>query len=661
MLKKFNGLKLRKTAFLAAMVACCLEQPVYAAEAVADEPVKTRDVLVTATRTEQEVKETPSSVEVITRDDIEAMGAETLAQALKLAVGIDVLENGMVGNTVSIRGMGSNRTLIMVDGRRIRTENTDSTANAYELQRVNMDNVERIEIVRGPVSSLYGSEALGGVINIIMKHPEKQQTKVGFSATSRQTDQSILTDFGKQGKWSWQVSARHTDVKQRDDGSTSNQFGDKYYWTLDGRMDIDENKKLDVFFDYMKEDLYAHDSAKAGTSYDHIRTSTGVAYSGKDSKGDYEIRTYYTNFDKKQRTRNKADNKLTSFDNMEFNSWITDARRTIQVGDRHLVTVGGEYREEDYNSTRIGSGGSNPHQITMEGVTSTESDTSMKYTALYAQDEWLLNDKMLLIPSVRFDHSDAFGDKVTAKLGTTYKFSDDSRIKASVGSAYRAPTASELYMNWEHIPTSIMTVHVIGNPDLKPETSLNYEVSFEAEKDDNFGKLTYFNNKVSDLINSDVTTSISMVGGMHIDAYSKYVNVDEAKIQGVELEAGRKLTDKLTLKGSWTYMDAKDARNDVRLTGRAKNRATVQLAYDDLVHSGVTATLWNEWLNDYLYEIDSSGHEDAYDVSLLNFVVNKKLSDKYSVYFGVDNITDKKVDKLSIDGRIWRTGVTMTI
>ena len=112
--------------------------------------VHTDEIIVTASRTEQEVKETPSAVEVITRADIDKMGAETLAQALKLAIGIDIQENAMVGNRSAIRGMNTNQTLILVDGRRVRTENTSETMNYYELQRINMDDVERIEIVRAP-------------------------------------------------------------------------------------------------------------------------------------------------------------------------------------------------------------------------------------------------------------------------------------------------------------------------------------------------------------------------------------------------------------------------------------------------------------------------------------------------------------------------------
>ena len=124
----------KKTALLTAAVLGALTLPAYAAEANANADadtvkVKANDVVVTASRTEQMVKETPSSVEVITRADIDRMGAENLVQALRLAVGIDIHENGMVGNQSAIRGMDTNQTLILIDGRRIRTENTSETAN----------------------------------------------------------------------------------------------------------------------------------------------------------------------------------------------------------------------------------------------------------------------------------------------------------------------------------------------------------------------------------------------------------------------------------------------------------------------------------------------------------------------------------------------------
>ena len=187
----------KKRLLLTAAVLGAMSVPAYAAESASNTNVRTDEIIVTASRTEQEVKETPSAVEVITRADIDKMGAETLAQALKLALGIDIQENAMVGNRSAMRGMNTNQTLILIDGRRVRTENTSETMNYYELQRVNMDDVERIEIVRGAVSSLYGSEALGGVINVIRKHPANAQTSLTLDWTTHQSDQGIRLDSGK--------------------------------------------------------------------------------------------------------------------------------------------------------------------------------------------------------------------------------------------------------------------------------------------------------------------------------------------------------------------------------------------------------------------------------------------------------------------------------
>ena len=204
----------KKKAILGLAIVTALLNTAYVEEALAAESVQTRDVMVTASRTEQEVKEAPAASEVITSKDIEKMGAESLAQALQLATGINVLENGMVGNAVSLRGMKTNQTLLLIDGRRIRTENTDQTANAYELQRIDMNNVERIEIVRGAASSLYGADAMGGVINIITKNHDEAWGKVSLDMTTRQSDQGFQLSTGKIGKWSFGGGFRHTKVRR---------------------------------------------------------------------------------------------------------------------------------------------------------------------------------------------------------------------------------------------------------------------------------------------------------------------------------------------------------------------------------------------------------------------------------------------------------------
>ena len=667
MLKKITK---KKSLLLTAAILAAMSVPVQAAEKKQEETthIKTDEVVVTASRTKQEVKESPSSIEVITREDIDKMGAETLAQALQLALGIDTQENAMVGNRSSLRGMNTNQTLILIDGRRVRTENTSETMNYYELKRINMDDVERIEIVRGAASSLYGSEALGGVINIIKKRPGKMQTAVTLDWTSRQSDEGIRFDSGKLGKWGLSASFKHMDVRERGTDVTSNMYGKKYFFNLDGRMDMTKDKWLDVFFDYMTEDLYMKTAdsithSKQGESYDHKRFSTGVKYSGRDNRGDYEMQVYYTYFDKHQRTRQRANNVLNSFDDMKYNSLIFDGRRSLQVAKDHLLTFGGEYRKEDYESTRIK--GSN--RTTLEGVTTQLGDSSMDYAAFYLQDEWLASPRWLIIPSLRWDYNSEFGNELTGKLGTTYKITKDLRFKANVGTAYRAPTASELYFSWQHLPTPRMEVHLNGNPDLKPEKALNFDLGFEFEQDKTFGKITYFHNKVDDLINLNTIVTPRFIPGfgMRMIANGTYGNIDSATMQGVELEARQALGSGFSVRGLYTYLDARDGKTGERLAGRPYHKASLQLSYEDQKH-GWNATLWNDWTAGYRYkEQVGSGRmsrtisKDA-SLSIMNFVVSKKINDHFSAYLGVDNIFNKESDVLAYDGRIWRGGVNMT-
>ena len=656
MLQKY----MKKNLLLTAAVLGAMSVPAYAAESTDQaegKNVQTKDIVVTASRTEQEVKETPSAVEVITRADIDKMGAETLAQALKLAIGIDIQENAMVGNRSAIRGMNTNQTLILVDGRRVRTENTSETMNYYELQRINMDDVERIEIVRGAVSSLYGSEALGGVINIIRKHPDKAQAALALDWTTRQSDQGIRLDSGKVGKWAFSTSFKHMDVRERGTDARSSMYGKKYFFNIDGRMDVAQNKWLDVFFDYLKEDLYMKDSLTQGTSYDHDRFSTGVKYSGRDRRGDYELQTYYTYFDKNQRTRNRASGGLKSFDDMKYNSLIFDGRRSMQIAPNHLLTVGGEYRKEDYESTRI----KGSHTKTLEGVTNQLGDSSMNFAALYVQDEWVAGSRWTVIPSVRWDYNDVFGSEVTGKLGTTYKINKGLRFKANIGTAYRAPTASELYFDWRHSPAAQVNVHIVGNPDLKPEKAFNFDVGVEGERGKTFGKLTYFHNKVEDLIN--INTVMTIIPGFPPTRLmtGTYNNIEDATIQGVEFEAKQDLGSGFSLRGLYTYLDARDDQTNARLTGRARHKASLQLSYDDPRH-GWNATLWQDWISGYRYA-ETIGRRTVYKdaaLGLMNFVVTKKFNDQFSAYLGVDNIFNKESDALAYDGRIWRGGVRMT-
>lgn len=657
----------RKKYFLTLAVITALMNTGYAGVAAAEEAdsqqaveqVQTRDVVVTASRTEQLVKEAPAAVEVITREDLDKMGAENLAQALQLAIGIDVSENGMVGNSVAIRGAKSNQTLIMVDGMRIRTENTDQTANNYELQRVNMADVERIEIVRGATSSLYGADAMGGVINIITKTPDKASQSVFADYTTKQADAGFRVATGQLGKWASSFSYKRSDVHHLDVNGSGTQYGTKDYFNVKTKYKIDDKKSLSFFLDYMNEDLYLDSDF---TSYDHDRTKFGFSYDGKDKKGKYQLLVNYSIFNKDQNTRKNG--ILTGWDELKFRTLTLDGQRSYQLNDEHLLTVGGEIRKEKYEGTRIGAGGDNVHTVTREGISQKYSEKSTTYYAAYIQDEWQVEENWLMIPSIRFDHNSAFGNKVTYKLGNTYKLSDNTRLKFNVGTAYRAPTEAELYMNWKHTPVSTpafnMNVYVTGNPNLKPETSYNFDFGLEAESKSGrtSGKLTYFHSKFDDLINSQSSTTRVPGFPVTVNIVSQYVNVDSAEIQGAEAEFKQKLGKNFTLRSTYTYTDAKDGHG-VRLEGRDRHKLSLQLNYDD-AKTGWSGSLWNDWHGDY-WAVDDNGNLSNNNASILNFVVSKKIGNGGSAYVGVNNITGKDdanaFTVFGLTGRVWRVGV----
>lgn len=648
-----NGMtKKKESAIMAALlismtVHTCAAQP----EADAAIEMEAGEINVTASRTAQEVKWTPAAVEVITREDIDRMGAENLAQALQLATGISILETEMVGNQSSLRGMNTNQTLILMDGRRIRTENASKTTNYYELQRVNMDDVERIEIVRGAASSLYGADALGGVINIIRKKPGTASSLVSADWTSRQKDFGVRVDTGADRKWALSASAHVVDVQERGTSESTNRYGPKYYFNLDGRAKVGDDKELGLFLDYTKEDQTDIDGASVKHDYNHWRLNTGIKYAGRDQKGDWETQFYYAHFDKNEDTRTRANGRLTEFDKMVFASYVFDGRRRLDLSDKHSLTVGGEWRQEDYESTRIRSNGETK---TREGITKPFGDSSMQYGAVYLQDAWTPTENWLIVPSIRWDWNDTFGSEVTAKIGTTYEMAKGIRLKANLGTAYRAPTASELYMHMTRMPSARVRVIIHGNPDLQPEKSVNYDIGIEGERGKATGKLTYFCNRVDNLIHIKTTT----IPGFPVTTRGEYENVAAATLQGVELETTWKFDEHFRLRGLYNYLDASNDATGARLLDRARDKVSLQLTYEN-PKGGISALLWNDWIAGYRYgeTVGRTQVEKDTSASILNCVIRKKFDDTYSAYLGIDNILDVENDALSYEGRIWRFGI----
>lgn len=664
-------------ALAAAAIMTSLYLPVQAAGTDGQQQLQSKDVIVTATKTKEEVRAVPQAVEVWTQEDLQRMGASDVVSALQLANNVNLSKAGMTGNAVMIRGMSTNHSLILVDGRRYAAEDTDVTTNVYALERMDLSDIDRIEIVRGPSSSLYGSDAMGGVINIITKVPDKAGGTVGVVTGTQNTAEYMNINFGKHHRWSTSFDARldrrrpfnrYTyssaatmgGMTSVTDGSNRSLYGMRRMYHLASVYDFENenDNKLRFDLEYHDDDLrsdfapawFSRGPMKLYTAkdkheyYHEQEKAASVEYTGKTKRNEYMFRTYYNELKKNSLIDNGRDlfpgmmetilggmYPRSDMDRAKYSTWVTEARDTMYLGSHHNLTFGAEYRKLKYEGTRLAG--------SPVGLDKDMAGHEVNSYAGYIEDLWQVNDKLLLVPSVRYEHNSQFGSQTTPKIGLTYNLNSNWRFKSNYGRGYKAPSISELYMEM-HRAMGSTTVDIYGNPDLDPEKSTSYDFSLEYDKGRNFGKLTYFNNRVSNLIEAD---------RLYGTTYT-YVNVAKAHIDGIEAELGHRFGDRWTVKLTHNYLDAVNGRTDERLNYRAKNTTTVQLLYDDHKENGFSAVLWDQFSSDYRFD----GQDYTYN--MLNFSFRKKLGSGFSLYGGVDDIFNKKVDDIYIDGRMWRIG-----
>ena len=614
----------KKIALLTACVVSAVANMGFAAEADNYDEYSGADYVVTATRTLLEKKEIPQSVEVITKEEIQNVGAISVRDVLKTATNLVILDGGGGhGDKLSMRGGNSNDILILVNGRRIAGENmyANAAANARILDRLNLSNVERVEIVRGTAGALYGSDAQSGVINIITSKPDKEAFTIGVATGSRETTNYYHWDSGKEGKVNASIDASFG--RMRDFSSQAKGFvrGPKQYYSFDMDYEADANNKVNFFVDYGKQ-KYNYDVSNYISYRDQERKSAAITYNGNNKNSEYSASVSYSAL---ETNAWKSTNPALATHN--YKMWVVDARDSINTSDNNKLTFGGEFKVNE-GAAYISSG----------------DDRSNQY-ALYMQDEYRIGDKLLLVPSVRYDHHDTFGSHTSPNIGATYFVSENSRFKANYGTAYRAPSVDELYGTMSH-----GTFFLYGNPDLKPEKTRGYELSYEHEfgKSTN-AKLTYFNNKKEDAINYAAMDNHRPMPNL------QYVNIDNTTSKGVEFELNHDLGNGFTLTGSYDWLDARDDDSNKRLSYTARNTYTAKLVWADPAQTGWGVTAWNRWYSDFTDDGSTFVSGNTFNVA-----VNKRWGEKYRAFVALDNAFDKKISDLSFYGRMWRVGAEMT-
>lgn len=745
-----RNLNKKKIALLTACVVSAVGHMAFAAEADNYDEYSGADYVVTATKTQLEKKEVPQSVEVITEQKIKELGAYSVQDALRLANNIDVQDNGMTGNQVQMRGNSTMHTLILVDGKRMAAENTQSSKNAYELKRINISDVERIEIIRSNGSALYGSDAIGGVINIITKKSTTPSISVNMHTGTKDEATSFMYSSGKQGKLSLKIGGGIEKVRKLDSGvyknyskntttgavtstdaNSTNMYGTRRFLNTGLSYAFDDNHSLDFDMNFMREQLKSFSWSSMATDYtetqmttllgflrkqaiaggapaamvnsqvfvngllkkgytmeqlnasmpdpttikkypqlsshfyDNTRSDYSLGYNGKDGKHDYNFRTYFSELRKDNtswyKNLNTNADKFVDFDQNNYKQLVVEGKDSYKMDDNNTLTFGAEYKKDIMNGTHLKGRGTDQHDVTVNGKSKISSEVSSETAAVYLQNEWKIGDKLLLIPAVRIDHHDSFGTHTSPKLGATYKLSENARVKANWGKGYRAPTLYELYSQMEKVGMAPMPVNVIGNPDLQPEESTNFDFGFEAEKGKVNGKVSYYHNKIKNMIDGGDYDPDKLAQNI---IWSKYINRGEVEIKGLESEIGYNFDEHWSVRGVYNYLDAKDLETGDRLAYRARHNGLIQLTYTDAKENPLTVNLYNRYYFNY-HQSNTDGYQQDYSYSTTGLTVSKQFNKNYRVYAGVDNIFNKSFlydtyHTYSIDGRTWRVGAEMT-
>ncbi len=655
------------------------------------------EVVVTATRTENDVKKVPASTQVITQEDIKRGGATSVRNALSMYA--NIFQKSKVrggGHDIIIRGMETKHSLVMVNGRRISNEaDANGLGNAMSLDRININDVEKIEIVRGPSSALYGSEAMGGVLNIITKPSKEQTLLTGLEHTSEDTSHWWHADTGRIGNFSMTLDARFNKINRSmpDTATESDPYGTAQTYNASLNYYVNDHSYVNAYMDYYSQHLktdmgtptmkpitlttssgtmsLSGQAMLEGTGSKAFKQKNyGISWNGKTDKNDWQIQAYMSKFNWSTTSNTKVLGSIPpagmegmfnyllqkkntyNFNHDEHNMWAIEGRDSLRVNDHHRVTFGAEYVKEKVAGTGLGSNGDGVHNITENGTTKSSSEKTLSSYAAYLQDE-IEYGKWFIVPAIRYDHHSAYGSHTSPKIGVTYNATDHFRIKANYGDGFKAPSVSQLYydldmpmggpMNW---------VHLTGNPNLKPEKSKSWDLGVEAEFGKGYGSLTYFDNDVDNLI-----ASIPKGKDGKGHKLYRYENVNKARIKGLENTLGYRFNDTLEFKVTSTLLDAKDTSAGKDLTQRARLSQIYQLIYDDHKDTGWSAVLWNQL--DYKFVTGKAwegGESVKKSYSLTNFSLTRKVNKDTRVYGSVQNIFDKKDEDCDLDGRFWSIG-----
>ena len=522
-------------------------------------------IVVTGSRMSRRLDDATVATEVVSQRDIIASGAETLADLLEEHPGVDV-SRSFRGAGLRLQGLDEKHVLILMDGERT----GGRIGGALDLSRIPISAIERVEIVKGPSSALYGSDAMGGVINVITRGARKAREVAGKVAFGTQGMLDLSGRFGFQGT---QRNSRTFFGVHRIDA-----------------YDLNPDDEATTGSGYVMGHLSSRNAYRFS---DTFSVASRLSYVQRDQKG-VDVNTAGAIFDRRNLTENAhfSVEPLFSFDDKHHlkvigsyrlfrDQYILDQRNSadldqdqetreqlvqlstqynVPIGQRHRLTAGGDLFAEQLETMRLLDGQSSRYR-----------------GALFLQDEWSIKAasgaRLRIVPGGRVDVDSQFGTQATPKLAMRYDPNQDIRWRASYGRGFRSPDFKELYLIFENPGAGYV---VEGNPDLGSESSQSVNLSLEAALNKSFWFFVNgFHNDITDLINTREDQTTNLVGTRRFT----YANIDQAMTQGLETRARVRLAKHLILEAGYTLTNAQNLSLQRPLTGRARHRTTFDLRY----------------------------------------------------------------------------------
>ncbi|MBB1486462.1 TonB-dependent receptor plug domain-containing protein [Oceanospirillum sediminis] len=606
--------------------------------------------VITGTRTERLLEDTPVRTEVISRTKLDQIHARDLTEALKIVPGLMLKDiHGKGGKEVWLQGLDADRVLILINGRPM----TASTGSSVDVAQLATADIERIEIVKGATSALYGSSAMGGVVNVITRKPTEPfsaalvldmgsygDANTGRSDLSLGGRQEELAsrharfDIGmKREQWTTQIngSIRDTEGYDLNRDTAFEEGGAGTRKNLSARISFEPDEHKEFFFEpaYYKEDLTAHNILfRPGSGYlDKTEIATRKRLDGGTilAFGDdlLKLSATWENFED---VTEKGDIRIAEQDIYKISSQFD-----TPVADNQLLTLG-----IDLSHASMAQEQKKPTASGYEVVKEIGDGSDNSSAEVYLQNDIFLTDQLELLPGFRYQHDTDFGDHLTPKMNLQYtpQWSDtmDVRIRAGIGKGYRVPNLKERYYVFDHSNLGYM---VLGNPDLQPEYSTNYQLGIELRPSPDLRfDLNLFRSDLKDLI----ATSVESVRNNVVNY--RYLNIDQARIFGAELAAGYDWKGRAQLDVALTWMDAEDKTTGKPLPKRPEYQLKTGLTIRPF--TGFSASLQGIWQSKEYNDLENNFYTPSW--TTWDLKLNQQVSEHVRLFMGVDNLLNKTRD-----------------